>query len=256
MIILSNLESIKKRNEVDFEHVITIGPLSLHNNYLQCGLIYGNDPKLDKLFSTNTILNECTFEAISNEYNSHAIWFELKKNDKKFPYEDNYIYKITDTNNSVAYKTSFNNFNEKYKYVHFVLSNHDSKLYIVSSNSQEFNYPLSFNPWLPNNNFVATTKEWSVSYQKQCYYSQASYILYNIEQDTKCVIGLRGNKNELLNQTLKHKIYYTFPSKTRDLKQTTLDFENEMQHPKLKSKRNNYFVRCYSRLFCSWGCML
>ena len=255
MIILSDLELIKKSNNVDFKHVITIGPISLHNNYLQCGLIYGNDPKFNELFSTNTNLNECTFEAISNEYNGHAIWFELQKYDKKLPIEDNYIYKITDTNNSVAYHTSFDNFNKKYKYIHFVLNKDDSKLHIVSSNSPEFNYPLSFNPWLPNNNFVATTKKWSVSFQKEWYYPQASYNLYNIKQDTKCVIGLRGNTNELLNQTLKHKIYYSFPSKTKELKEATLDFDNQMQHVNVKSKKISH-VWCDSALGCSWGCML
>ena len=252
MIIFGHTELVtndNNNNKFGVRHIISIGPLSLHQNCIECGIVYGKDPKLCELFKKSTKLNESTFESISNEYNSHSIWLSIKTRSQCEKGSGVYEYNTKDSNNYQTGCVCFDSLNEIHlNYLHWIFDKTKCKVYIVSSRCKDFEYPEFYDDANWNDD------EWKNHDKGTHYYLLGSYDLNNIELNTKMVFGLKGYKENLINQLLNYNIEYL---------QSTIINEHNLGY-----KENIDFVVSYPERYdwfaqkpivasnCSWGCML
>ena len=201
LTVLSN----KCFDQTDHINIFTLGPFVkpeissfVANNSINIGFIWGNDNKLNKLFDKNEHIQECTISALSNEYNSDAIWFQLKHEYNKFQAS------IHDTNNLKTYLKQISTLDKECNYLHFVCQRFKGRLDIVQSNHSDYIHKT----WETKmHKIIVLNNQWHVQSDTfKNYYKIASYNLYNIKTKTKFVLGIAINNNNEATKTMKWKI--------------------------------------------------
>ena len=280
MLVLSNKELFfNEQNELDVRHIITFGPLSLHKDKIEFGFIYGNDNQIIKLFFNENMVNEyntmpdstkkisklqeTSIDAISNEYNCHAIWCcieTIAKDGNNTSMSLKYRLLIKDTNNSIAQTIEFANFDSNYQYIHFMLDKTSKCLDIVRSSTQEFMHPAWYNGLYKNKKIIDCKNKWYVEGLNQCYYRIVTYKLHNLMDTSKYVIGLGGDKTDLIDKNIKSIInycdirehyigsYFLNKEEWRDNVSEQMDFEVLSWNHSQSSYK--YFINCDN---VEWG---